>query len=361
MKIKLYEPWFDEKEEQAVLATLRSKWWASGPKVVELEERIKAYTGAENAIAFNSATSAFHAVFSYFKGSGIRPIVLPSLTFISVAHSVLHAGHAITWRDVEPNGVHTLPGASKGNLVVSMDYAGVPCAYAKTDGMLVIDAAHSLGGHTTYEGLKTRVGAFGDATVFSFHAVKNISSGCGGMVTTSDVMLANYLRAARNFGYAKNAMDRQQDKEPWVRHCLFPGYNFYMNDIMATLAIEQLKKIDTILERRRALYETYADRLSGRVRFLEHPEGSGLHMFVVFVDAAIRNKTMAYLKTQGVETAVHYTPIHWQEPYCKRYPADLPHTDQAARTLISLPFHTGLTQEEVGYVCTALLDGLTAS
>ena len=216
MKVNLYEPWTDENEEKALLSTLRSKWWACGPRVAELESMIKAHTGAEDAIGFNSATSAFHAIFDYFRGGKIGAVEMPSLTFVSVAHSVAHNGHQIKWRDVREDSPHVSPESPEGHAVISMDYAGVPCQYEGSAGLLVVDAAHSLGGYIKTGSVNTPVGSFGDATVFSFHAVKNIASCCGGMVVTWDIMLARHLREIRNFGFRRTP----GDNKPWIRRCL---------------------------------------------------------------------------------------------------------------------------------------------
>src|SRR2546423_11459271 len=254
-----------EDDIQAVVDTLRSDWLTTGPKVEEFEEAFAAWVGARHAVAFNSGTAALHAaVFAAGIGPGDDAITTP-LTFAATSNCILYQGGTPAFADVRRDTLN-IDSERVASLVTSrtkallpVDYAGHPAELdpileiAERNGLTVIeDACHALGAE--YRG--RRVGSIAHMTVFSFHPVKHLTTGEGGMVTTNDAKFADTLRKFRNHGISSNARDRQREGQ-WHYEMVLLGFNYRLPDIACALGLQQLSGLDANLARRQAVAATY--------------------------------------------------------------------------------------------------------
>src|SRR5215831_4647488 len=251
----------DEADIQSVVDVLRSDWLTTGPKVAEFEEMFAARVGARQAVSFSSGTAALHgAAFAAGLKPGDEAITSP-MTFAATANCVLYQGATPVFADVSPDTLNLDPEQFERRItantraVIPVDYAGHPAdldaigKIAGDRGLVVIeDACHALG--ATYRG--RTVGSLADMTVFSFHPVKHITTGEGGMVATNNPQLAETLRRFRNHGISSDARQRQSAGQ-WHYEMVLLGFNYRLTDIVCALGIEQLKKLEANLTRRRQI------------------------------------------------------------------------------------------------------------
>ena len=277
----------DEDDIQAVVKVLRSDWLTTGPKVSEFEQAVADFVGAKYAVAVNSGTAALHAA---MYAIGIGPgdeVILPPMTFAATANAVVFQGGTPVFADVDPDTLLIDPNEVEDKItprtkaIVAVDYAGQPCDYdalraiAERNGLfLVADACHALGAE--YKGKK--VGTLADLTVFSFHPVKHITTGEGGMVTTYDPEFAERMRMFRNHGITRNPSKFLNANSPMPSApcsnlhapCDMPfyyemhdlGYNYRITDLQCALGLSQLKKLPNFLERRREIATCYDKALA---------------------------------------------------------------------------------------------------
>lgn len=335
----------DEQDIEAVVRVLRTPALTQGPAVEAFEEAIARYVGAQYAIAVASGTAGLHiAAMAAGVGPG-RSLITTPVTFVASANAALYCGGQPAFADIDAATLNLSPKAVQAALdthaniaaVVPVHFGGLPCdmapikAAADRAGAAVIeDAAHALG--ATYPDGR-RVGCCADSlmTVFSFHPVKLIAAGEGGLITTNDA--AVYRRLLRLRSHGINKLDdplEQRDlavtgdtQNPWYYEMQELGYHYRITDIQCALGLSQFRKLDMFLARRRELARAYDAALSG----LRHvtpaqPEGrdrSGLHLYVVRIDfeaAGIsRAKLMLDLRARGIGTQVHYIPVPAQPVY----------------------------------------------
>src|SRR5258707_762069 len=257
----------DEDDIQAVVDVLRSPWLTTGPKVDEFEEAFAARVGAKHAVSFSSGTAALHgAAFAAGLEPGDEAITSP-MTFGATANCVLYQGATPVFADVSADTLNLDPGevakklSSRTKAILAVDYAGHPAdldallAFTRPRGIpLIEDACHALGAE--YRG--KRVGGIADMTVFSFHPVKHLTTGEGGMVTTNDARLAETLRRFRNHGISSEARERQASGQ-WVYEMVLLGFNYRLTDIACALGLTQLERLEANLERRRDILAHYAE------------------------------------------------------------------------------------------------------
>ena len=345
----------DESDVEAVLNVLRSDWLTNGPQVEAFERSVADYTGAAHAVAFNSGTSALHgACHAAELGPGDTVHTSP-LTFVASANCARYVGahpalldiDAETWNiDLDRVGKHVAA-------LIAVDYAGLPVDLAGLrcrPRVVIEDAAHALGARTP----DGPVGSctHSDMTVFSFHPVKPITSGEGGMVTTNDAGLAASLRRFRSHG-----VDRGPFADPWVYDVVELGYNLRMTEISAALGLSQMRRLDEFIARRNQLADRYRIMLADLPIRLPPaaPPGfrHGYHLFPVLVPD--RSRVYAYMRRSGIGVQVHYVPIHHHtnatDVILPR--GGLPVCEEAYAGLLSLPIYPGLTD--------AVQDGIVAS
>ncbi len=361
-------PSINEDDIAAVNRVLRSGWLTTGPEIELFEKAFCEYTGAKYAVAVSSGTAALHAA---MYALGIGPgdeVIVPTLTFVATANAVVYQGGTPVFADVEPDTLLIDWGdvarkiTAKTRAVISVDYAGQPTAYHDTHGTLPLegheiadigDCCHSLG--STWYGVKT--GTHADLNCFSLHAIKAITSGEGGVVTTNNEYLAEDMREFRNHGRRNGFMVNL-------------GYNYRMTDFQAALARSQLSRLDQFLARRCEIAARYDEAFAGGpVTPLETRPNvdHARHLYVVRVQEGIWGEPHCYgspatisrdslkraLREAGIESQIHYPPVHLQ-PYCRKNygtkEGDCPVAEKAAQEILSLPIFPDMKDEDVGRV-----------
>jgi perosamine synthetase len=363
----------EESDIKAVVEVLRSDWLTTGPKVAEFEEAFAAQVDAAYAVAFSSGTAALHAAaFAAGLKSGDEAITTP-LTFAATANCVLYQGATPVFADVCADTLNLDPQqvekkiSPKTRAILPVDYAGHPAEMtaileiARRRGMIVIeDACHALG--ATYG--RKRVGGIADMTVFSFHPVKHITTGEGGMVTTNDEGLAETLRRFRNHGISSEARARQNAGQ-WHYEMVQLGFNYRLPDIVCALGLEQLKRLEANLARRReiaAVYTTALREIRGIVVPTVRSEANpAWHLYPIRLELdrlnADRAQIFRALRAENIGVNVHYIPVHYHPYYRERFgerAGEFPVAENAYERLISLPMFHAMTDGDVEDVMHAL-------
>jgi perosamine synthetase len=362
-----------EEDIQAVVDVLRSDWLTAGPKVAEFEEVFAAYVGAKYAVSFSSGTAALHgAAFAAGLQAGDEVITSP-MTFVATANSIVYQQARPVFADVSCDTLNIDPEqiaqklSPRTRAIIAVDYAGHPAdldkilRLADEHGLTVIeDASHALGAH--YRG--RRVGSIAHLTTFSFHPVKHLATGEGGMVTTDRADFAETLRRFRNQGISSDARQRQAAGE-WRYEMVLLGFNYRLTDIACALGIEQLKRIDENISRRRQIAAQYANALRGVPGILVTPVrvdvGHVFHLFPIRLDGtrlrASRAEIFRALRAEHIGVNVHYIPVHLHPYYRDRFGykgGEFPVAETAYEQLISLPMFHGMADADVEDVVTAV-------
>jgi perosamine synthetase len=363
----------EKADVDAVVEVLRSDWLTTGPKVAEFEEAFAARVGAAYAVSFSSGTAALHgAAFAAELKGGDEAITTP-LTFAATANCVLYQGATPVFADVSPDTLNLDPGqvvkkiSAKTRAIIPVDYAGHPAdltqiiEIARRNNLIVIeDACHALG--AKFAGKS--VGTIADMTVFSFHPVKHITTGEGGMVATNNAQLAETLRRFRNHGISSEARQRQNAGQ-WQYEMVLLGFNYRLPDIVCVLGFEQLKRLDTNLARRREIAARYTSAfheipgiISPAVRDNANP---AWHLFPIRLDleklTAGRAEIFRALRAENIGVNVHYIPVHYHLYYRERFGSrvgEFPIAENAYERLISLPMFHSMTDADVDDVICAI-------
>jgi perosamine synthetase len=363
----------EESDIEAVVKVLRSDWLTTGPKVVEFEEAFAAQVGAAYAVSFSSGTAALHAAaFAAGLKTGDEAITTP-LTFAATANCVLYQGATPVFGDVCPDTLNLDPAqvekmiSTKTRAILPVDYAGHPAdmaailEIARRHGLIVIeDACHALGAE--YSGKS--VGGIADMTVFSFHPVKHITTGEGGMVTTNNSEFAETLRRFRNHGISSEARQRQTTGQ-WHYEMVLLGFNYRLPDIVSALGLEQLKRLDSNLARRREIAARYTSafrEIPGIIVPAVRSEANpAWHLYPIQLDlqklSADRAQAFRALRAENIGVNVHYIPVHYHPYYRERFGAregQFPVAEAAYERLISLPMFHAMTDADVEDVIRAL-------
>jgi len=363
----------DEADIQAVVDVLRSDWLTTGPKVGEFEEAFAAEVGAAHAVCFSSGTAALHAAaFTAGLKPGDEAITTP-LTFAATANCILYQGASPVFGDVAPDTLNLDPEQVRQRLtprsraILPVDYAGHPAdlnpivEIARERGLTVIeDACHALGAE--YKG--SRVGSLADMTVFSFHPVKHITTGEGGMVTTNHPRFAETLRRFRNHGISSDARQRQSAGQSHYEMVLL-GFNYRMPDIACALGIRQLKKLEANLSRRREIAARYTAafrEISGIIPPVGKSEANpAWHLYPIRLDlerlSVGRGQIFRALQAENIGVNVHYIPVHLHPYYRGRFGyrgGEFPVAENAYARLISLPMFHGMTDQDANDVIRAM-------
>lgn len=382
----------DDDDIAAVAAVLRSDFLTTGPAVKEFEEAFAVETGAAYAVACANGTAALHlAALALGLGPGDH-VVVPSVTFLATANAFRFVGAEVIFADVDPDtglmGEKQLSKVLTANrdkrirAIAPVHLGGRPAdpvnisTVARAAGLFIVeDACHALGTSYDSNGVSCRVGAcrHADLATFSFHPVKTIACGEGGMVTTSDPALAARLSKLRNHGMIRDAaafqrhdraFDASGKPNPWYYEMPEIGFNYRLSDIHAALGLSQLRKLDRFASRRRALaarYDELLAYLSPLVVPVRRDSATDpvLHLYQVQIDFAAlgmsRSALMETLRASGIGTQVHYIPVHSQPYYRARYgEIHLPGAEAFYQRCLSLPFYPDLTDNDVRRVADAL-------
>jgi UDP-4-amino-4,6-dideoxy-N-acetyl-beta-L-altrosamine transaminase len=363
----------DEADIQAVVDTLRSDWLTTGPKINEFEEAFAAWVGARYAVSFSSGTAALHgAAFAAGLGAGDEAITSP-LTFAATANCVLYQGAKPVFADIASDTLNLDPEqvrrmvTSRTKALLPVDYAGHPAELeamleiAERHGLTVIeDACHALGA----EHRGRRVGRVSHMTVFSFHPVKHLTTGEGGMVTTDNAGFAETLRKFRNHGISSNARDRQREGQ-WHYEMVLLGFNYRLTDIACALGLAQLAKLDANLARRREIAAKYTTALSTvpgiSVPGVRTDVLPAWHLYPIRLELAKlsvgRAEIFRALRAENIGVNVHYIPVHLHPYYKERFGyrgGEFPVAEAAYEGLISLPMFRGMSDGDVDDVIAAV-------
>jgi dTDP-4-amino-4,6-dideoxygalactose transaminase len=362
---------FDSREEAAVLEVIKSRWLTMGAVTQAFEEEFAAHLGARHAIAVANGTAALHlACMGLGLGLGDE-VIVPSLTFVATANAVRYTGAAPVFADIASEQDLDISLESiekkltkKTRAIMVMHYGGYACdmpaitKFAGEHGLMVIeDAAHAIGSEV--EGRKA--GIWGQVGCFSFFSNKNMTTGEGGMVVTNDDSAAEKMRLLRSHGMTSMSWDRHKG-HAWSYDVVELGYNYRMDEIRAALGRVQLNKLGKNNQRRRALSMLYRDQLEELVPTVGVPFSnargiSACHLFPILLPAGYdRINFMEHLKSNGIQTSIHYPPIHKFKTYSESAgaPYDLPVTENVAGREVTLPLYAGLTDDQVTYVVQAV-------
>jgi len=363
----------DDADIRAVVAVLKSDWLTTGPKVGDFEEQFAAWIGARHAVSFSSGTAALHgAAFAAGLGPGDEAITTP-LTFCATANCILYQGATPVFADVSPDTLNLDPGevakevSPRIKAIIAVDYAGHPAALdelaqlAKTHGAFLIeDASHALGAE--YRG--KRVGGIADMNVFSFHPVKHLTTGEGGMVATNDARLAETLRRFRNHGISSEARERQEAGQ-WFYEMVLLGFNYRLTDIACALGLSQLTKLGPNRARRREIAAHYTAAFRAVPELIPPSVRAGVnpawHLYPIRLDLAKltvdRGQIFRALRAENIGVNVHYIPVHLHPYYRNQFGhrnGEYPVAEAAYERLISLPMFHGMSDADVGDVVAAV-------
>lgn len=369
-----------DEDIQCVVETLRSDYLTQGPKIKEFEKAFAAYVGCEYAVAVNNATAGLHlAATALDVNPGDKVIVTP-LTFAASANCIRYRGGEVVFCDIDERTYlmdvnklgELLAKSPKGTYkgVVLVDFAGYPHnleefrQVADEYGLWIIeDACHAPGGYFLDSKGERQLcgnGKFAEAAVFSFHPVKHIATGEGGMVTTNSKAIYDKLCLYRTHGITKDPNLLHENQGGWYYEMQELGYNYRLTDFQAALGVSQLKRADAGLRRRQEIARVYKDAFSG-VKGITLPYVSddvyhAYHLFIIQVED--RLGLYNYLHEQGVYAQVHYVPLHLM-PYYRQFgnkEGDLPVVEEYYKHCLSLPMFPTLTDEEQQYVIDRVIE-----
>lgn len=365
--------WLDEEDVAAVVEVLTSDWLTTGPKVSEFEQAFADFVGANEAVAVSNGTAALHAAMHAANvGPGDEVIVSP-MTFAASANCVVYQGGTPVFADVDPDTLLIDPAQVEAKVtprtkaVVAVDYAGQPCDYDALraivdhcDLALIADACHAVGG--SYEGRP--VGSLADLSTFSFHPVKHITTGEGGMITTDDAELAQQMRVFRNHGITTD--HRQREKEgSWFYEMVDLGYNYRLTDAQCVLGLSQLRKLPEWVARRQEIAQRYdsvfVDLPAVEPLASRENVSHAYHLYIVKLDlqklSVDRAQIFAALVAEGIGVNVHYIPVHLHPFYRTHFNTGLglcPVAEKAYEQLITLPMFPRMSDEDVEDVIAAV-------
>lgn len=359
----------DQDDIQAVVDVLQSDFLTTGPKIAEFEQTVADYVGAKYAVAISNGTSALHAAcFAAGIGPGDEVITTP-LTFAASANCVLYCGGTPVFADVDPKTYNIDPEDIRRKLtdrtkaIIAVHLAGQPCdmdaihSIAREHGLIVIeDGAHALG--SVYKGKK--VGSMSDMTTFSFHPVKPITTGEGGMIVTDNEDFYKKMILFRSHGITRDDSMMTRNDGPWFYQQFDLGYNYRITDIQCALGCSQMKKLDRFLARRKEIVahynEAFADCDNIITPYQLSDTESGWHLYIVQVKNCDRRQVFEKMREKGIGVNVHYIPVY-MHPYYQEHGYENVHCANAEEIyshIISLPLYPGLTSEQQDYVIDTL-------
>jgi UDP-4-amino-4,6-dideoxy-N-acetyl-beta-L-altrosamine transaminase len=385
MNIPYGKQFISEEDTRAVLDALHSDFLTQGPRIAEFEKNFAAYIGCKYAVAVANGTAALHlALLAAGIGAGDKVITTP-ITFAASANAARYCGAEVHFCDIDPDtfvmSVKSLETLLRKHpkgyfrAVVPVDFTGYPVDLEKVraladefDLFVLEDACHSPGGYfVDSKGVRQNCGNgnYAQAAVFSFHPVKHIAAGEGGMITTNDEQLYRQLMLLRTHGITKENLQYDlpegDNQGAWYYEMQALGYNYRITDIQAALADSQLKRADKGILRRKSIAEQYTRSFTGHPLKLQKQEDghfNAYHLYVVEVDD--RKGLYDFLRSKGIYAQIHYVPVHLM-PYYKQFgwkAGDFPNAEQYYRHCISLPMYPTLTTREQEFVIETVLSFL---
>ncbi|MEW5920303.1 MAG: UDP-4-amino-4,6-dideoxy-N-acetyl-beta-L-altrosamine transaminase [Bacillota bacterium] len=365
--------WLDQDDICAVLNVLKGEYLTTGPVISQFEKEIARYVGAKYAVTFSSGTAALHgACFAAGIASGDE-VIVPALTFAASANCVLYQGGKPVFADIDPQTYNVAPGSiqklitKNTKAIIPVDFTGQPVEHdriqeiaGKYNLVIIEDAAHALG--ASYKGQK--IGSISDMTMFSFHPVKHITAGEGGVITTNNKMFYDKLVQFRTHGITRERERLKKNHGPWYYEMHFLGYNYRMTDFQAALGISQLKKLELFLQKRTLYAEKYMEALQNikQINLPHQKEGavSSWHLFVIRVNLnrlfAGRKEIFEALQKENIGVNVHYLPVYLHPYYCELgyQPGLCPNAEQIYESIITLPLFPAMSSGDLSDVIKAV-------
>lgn len=367
-KISLFDLDYDQREITAVSRVLRRRWLTMGEKVQELEKRMAEFLKTRYAIALSSGTAALHLALKTLNLKAEDEVLVPCITFVASVNAILYCGAKPVFLDATSLDDFNLSVidleeriGSKTKGIIVVHYGGFLADMDKINRIakkyklfVVEDSAHSIG--TKYK--SKMAGTFGDMGCFSFFSNKNLATGEGGMVVTDNKKLARKVKLLRSHGMTWQTWERFKSFS-FDYDVVDLGYNYRMTEISAVLGLEQLKKLRLNNRKRKYLSQVYRQNLSGIeeifIPFQNYSRDSSYHLFPILLDKKINRKVfMQKLKKKGIQTSIHYLPVHQLSYYRKNYPQKLGAlllSEEIGRREMSLPLHPRMEKEDVVFVC----------
>jgi len=365
--IQFHKPWIGQEEIDEMTETLQSGWLSMGPKTLKFEQNFRDYIGSNFTVSVNSWTAAGHLALEALGLQKGDEVIVPTMTFPATAEIVYYFEAKPVFVDVEPETLNiSIDGILKAitpktKAIIPVHYGGQPAdmdeilEIAKKFNLTVIeDAAHAL--PALYKGKK--VGNISDITCFSFYATKTLSTGEGGMICTNNEELAERTRLMRMHGMSRDAWKRYSDSCSWYYEIIGPGYKYNFTDLQASLGLAQLRKVDSMWQRRKEIAALYTEGLKHN-DFLTKPliksdRETAWHLFQIQLNlekiTISRDQFINELKDLGVGTGVHFMPVHQHKFYRDSLNLsndDFPVANDAFDRLISLPIYPGLSDQQV--------------
>src|SRR3989344_4312388 len=365
--------WIDENDIREVVKVLKSDWLTQGTKIEEFEKAVAKYCGAKYGVAVCSGTVALHTAYSV---AGIGPgdeVITTPLTFAASANMAAVLGVKLVFVDIESDTLNINPELVEGSItsktkaIVAVDFAGHPCDYdkilkiAKKHKLLVIeDACHALGAKyasTSSSRVKwKRVGSLSDMTIFSFHPVKHITTGEGGMILTNNKDFYEKFKTFRHHGVVKNP-----EKGKWYYEIDNLGFNYRITDFQCALGLSQLKKINKFLKRRKDIASKYNRGFRDVKEIILPAEKdyakSAWHIYPIQLKKMDRRKVFEALQKKGIGAQVHYMPLHLHPFYKNKFgykKGDFPLAEKYYKRAISLPLFPKMTNKDIQYVINSI-------
>jgi len=357
--------WIDNEDIKAVVKVLKSDWLTQGPVVEEFEKSVAKYCGAKYAVAFSSGTSALYSAYMAGELKEGDEVITTPLTFAATSNMICFCHAEPVFADIKKDTLNIDPKEISKKItkntkaIVTVDFAGNPCNYqeilkiAKDNNLLLIeDACHAFGAQ--YRGKKT--GNFADMTIFSFHPVKHITTGEGGMVVTNSKVFFERLKLIRNHG-----MIKKPENGPWYFEIENPSFNFRITDIQCALGLSQLNKIEKFIAKRKEIAKIYADSFKDVKEVITPKEESlaksSWHIYPIQVNPAKRMKIFEMLQKDGIKVHVHYMPLHLHPFYKKQFgykEGDFKNAEEYYNSAITIPLFPKMTKKEINYVISSV-------
>jgi UDP-4-amino-4,6-dideoxy-N-acetyl-beta-L-altrosamine transaminase len=364
--------WVNADDIDAVCTVLKSDWLTQGPMIERFEEEIARYVGTRYAVAFNSGTSALHGA---MYAAGVSPgdeVITSPITFVATPNSAVYLGARPVFADIDmrtyciDTDLVRAALTDKTKVIAPVDMAGYPVDLpaitdmaANHDLVVVEDAAHALGAMRN----GVLVGSEADMTMFSFHPVKHITTGEGGIITTTREDFAESLRLFRSHGITKDPRRLLKNDGPWYYEMQELGYNYRITDIQCALGLSQMKKLERFIARRNEIAMIYNDAFKDISNIILPPAADApqsrhaYHLYPIRVPGNDRKAIFLKLREQGILCQVHYIPVHLQ-PYYRdefgHHDGDYPVAEEYYRTEISLPLFPRMTDDDVNTVINSV-------
>jgi perosamine synthetase len=376
-----YVPWITRADKKSVLEALDSRWLTGGPKAVNFERLFANYVGVKHAISVDSCTAALHLSMRALDIKAGDEVIVPVLTFAATANAPIFCGAKPVFVDIDERTFNINPKdilekiSPRTKAIIPVHYAGQACdmreisEIAKDHKLFVVeDCAHSLGS----EYGNTKTGNFGIMGCFSFYPTKIITTFEGGMVTTNDEKIDKRLRTLREHGMTRTAIDRELN-ESWYYDVCELGYNYRLSEPQAALGITQLARIDEGIKRRKKVADFYTDRLgkysdSGLVPPFTAPNRSHIfHLYTIRIkkeSGITRNKVFKKLSGYGIQSSVHYTPLHlmsFYKQFLTKGSCTFPVAERIYEEILSLPIYPTMTKKTMASVATKTIESFNSN